>query len=104
MLSDFGLYQRDVLKRCGVYAIEHIATMRVYIGSTAMSFRERWRRHITAFDTGLSSNVRMARVYKKYGQVAFRFRILAVTRPEDALLYEQLFLDALKPTEPGKGL
>ena len=86
-----------MLKHAGVYLITCLPTGKQYVGSTTVSFRRRFAQHRHTLRRGDRYNPKLINAWKKYGECAFEFRPLLVCRPEDALQYEQLAIDAFQP-------
>ena len=61
----------------GVYMIEHINTDVKYIGSTTLSFHQRWNSHIYGLMKNVGNAV-LVNISKKYGIDGFRFRIIEI--------------------------
>ena len=70
------------IKDKGIYLIEHLDTNIKYIGSTKLSFQERWRSHLNGFKRGVG-NVVLLNIYKKYGINNFKFSILESLNDSD---------------------
>lgn len=77
----------------GIYAIEHVASGRVYIGSAA-SFAQRWRIHLCLLRKGKHHSPFLQAAWNKYGEAAFVFRKLLVCSKADLIDYEQRAIDA----------
>jgi len=80
----------------GVYQITCLPTGKTYIGSAKM-FRTRWNLHRTHLRANRHDSKHMQHSWNKYGPDAFEFKILLVCDHSVVLVYEQIFLDALKP-------
>ncbi len=80
----------------GIYAIEHSASGKRYIGS-AVSFERRWRKHRAQLRGGGHHSVALQRAWDKYGEAAFVFKKLLVCAGRHLLLYEQRALDVMRP-------
>lgn len=79
----------------GIYAIEHLASGRLYVGST-VHFRHRWNHHKMELRRGNHANQHLQRAWVKYGEIAFRFIPLETTGNE-IRAREQWWLDYLMP-------
>ncbi len=95
--------QHDNIRLCGVYVIRNLQNGKVYIGSTAINFRKRWREHRTTLLRGTHDSGHLQRAWNKYGESAFEFNILRVTKPEEAVLVEQSFIDFYQACDPKRG-
>jgi group I intron endonuclease len=84
------------MKTSGIYAIQHLATGRQYVGSS-VSVEDRWLRHKRDLRKGLHHSAFLQRAWDKYGPDAFGFVILETCASPDLLAREQLFLDTLRP-------
>ena len=91
------------LEKTGVYEIVHNASGKRYVGSTAKSFKARWRLHRLALSKGKHHSVLLQRAWNKYGAGAFEFRVVEFTNPEHAIAIEQTFLDWRKSANPKFG-
>lgn len=80
---------------CGVYAIVHRPTGRMYVGSSS-DVRRRLRQHVARFNAGRSDNPRLQNAWGKYGMGAFTFILLARCTSGVLLAKEQRFLDTLE--------
>jgi len=78
---------------CGVYAIRHEASGRVYVGSSA-NIVDRWRSHCRALIKGRHHSRHLQRAWIKYGAEAFAFVVLERCRPHERLVREQHYIDA----------
>ena len=88
---------RDMARQAGVYKITCLPTGKIYVGSACRSFRARFASHRSALRTEKGSCPKLLNAWRKYGADQFRFEPIIVCRPEDALMYEQIALDTLKP-------
>jgi len=82
----------------GVYKITCAPTGKIYIGSAARSLEARRKRHWADLRGGRHHSINLQRSWNKYGESAFTFTPVLLCRPQDALMYEQLAFEALKPT------
>lgn len=82
--------------KSGIYAIEHIASGRVYIGSSA-DIPQRWYQHRHSLDKGKHGSPHLQRAWSKYGPDAFEFYVLEECEKAVLLLREQEYLDAFLP-------
>ena len=76
----------------GIYAIEHIATERRYVGS-AVNFAQRWRVHRCLLRKGTHHSPHLQSAWNKYGEKAFAFKKLIVCSSDDLIRYEQRLID-----------
>lgn len=92
-----------ILKHCGVYAIYHAASGKIYIGSTADlgGFKYRWAAHKGGLKKGTHWNPHLQAYYNKYGPEAFEFLILELTERPDARPREMWYLETHKPWAGG---
>lgn len=81
----------------GIYQILNNINGKFYIGSTARSFKIRWKRHITDLNSQNHCNIHLQRAWIKYGKQNFSFKILKVCEPVDCIKYEQEYIDNLEP-------
>lgn len=88
--------------KSGVYAIEHTASGRRYIGS-ASNFDARWRVHRCLLRKGKHHAPHLQSAWDKYGEPAFEFRPLLICSKENMLMYEQKCLDVFRPFDRERG-
>lgn len=83
--------------KSGIYQIVNRVTGRCYIGST-VDFDGRWKSHCKDLDRGKHVNPKLQAAWNKYGEEAFRFRIVEFV-PDLGNLHtrEQHYLDTRKP-------
>lgn len=81
----------------GVYAIINTVNHKVYVGSATQGIRRRWALHRSQLHRQGHHSVKLQRAWNKYGEHAFRCITLIRCPPEDCLLYEQRFLDMMRP-------
>lgn len=84
----------------GVYCIRNLASGKAYVGSTSNLSRRWTREHLRLLRRGVHQNKHLQSSWKKYGEPAFVFDVLAETEPKDLLETEQAFLSAFE----GSGL
>ena len=80
----------------GIYEIFNTVNGKRYIGS-ARSFTARWKKHRLDLLYGKHHSPFLQHSYNKYGADSFQYRILILCAEKDLLMYEQRFLDAMKP-------
>lgn len=81
----------------GVYQIINNINNKSYIGSAAVSFKKRWRRHINDLDKKIHCNIPLQRAWNKYKKENFSFEIIKICNADDCIKYEQEYIDKLKP-------
>ena len=91
------------MKMTGVYAITHLASGKRYVGSAAKAFVLRLATHRCDLLKGRHHSIHLQRAWIKYGADAFEFRILRVTPPEEAVGFEQAFIDLYKACDRACG-
>ena len=84
----------------GIYAIEHIATGRAYVGAS-VNVSKRWSRHIGDLETGAHVNIFLQAAWKEYGRTAFRFYVLERCDRPSLRRREQEWLTGLDATVSG---
>jgi group I intron endonuclease len=78
---------------CGIYAITHRDSKRLYIGSSK-NIRDRWWGHKDALRKGKHGNPYLQLTWTKYGEVSFDFSVLEVVADHSKLAErEQFWLD-----------
>ena len=83
---------------CGIYAIEHVASGKLYVGS-ATDFKARWRVHRCLLNKGTHHSPHLQAYWNKHGEQAFSFRKLLVCATKDLLMYEQRCIDGYRSME-----
>ena len=77
----------------GIYAIRHLASGKMYIGSAVNIFK-RWGEHRRALTGGEHHSRYLARAWMRYGPDAFVWEILQlIENPADLIRVEQEYLD-----------
>jgi group I intron endonuclease len=87
----------SILKQSGVYTITCVPTGKVYVGSAARMFRDRFKSHRHLLRGGRHHSNHLQRAWNKHGEDAFAFAPLLICRPEDVIFYEQRAIDTLRP-------
>lgn len=87
----------------GVYLIRNLNTGKIYVGSAASSFTQRWNKHRCDLNSRGHHNPRLQASWNKHGEQAFVFEILERCSPSDCLKKEQQWLNQLTPTNPKIG-
>lgn len=82
---------------CGVYKIE-THDGRLYVGSASRGFGVRWRVHRHHLRAGTHHNKKLQCYVNKHGMDSLKFSVLIICAPEMAVTYEQIAMDALKPS------
>ena len=80
----------------GIYQLVNEKTGDFYIGS-AINLYTRERVHLSLLGRQLYPNIYLQRVWNKYGEDCFKFKVLIFCSKELCVWYEQRFLDILKP-------
>lgn len=82
------------MKTCGIYAIIHIATGRMYIGQSK-AIEKRAAEHKSGLRAGRHHCAKLQRAFNKYGEQAFEYgRVLELCEPSDLTACEQRWIDA----------
>lgn len=77
----------------GVYAIRHIASGRLYIGS-AVRVRHRWGQHLSSLRRSVHGNPPLQAAWNKYGEAAFSFELIEpVPAVHHLTAVEQTYID-----------
>lgn len=80
----------------GVYQIE--LNGKKYVGSTANSFKIRWRAHLNELRKNIHGNKHLQNAFNKYGEDKLKFCVLEIVEmPEKVIIVEQKYIDELKP-------
>lgn len=89
--------------KTGVYAIRHVASGKVYVGSAAVDLRRRFGLHQSQLGRGVHHSKYLQAAWNKYGAGAFEFVVLAYCLPEWCLAIEQIHINAKKAADPDFG-
>ena len=87
----------DIRRDIGVYMIRCIPEDKIYIGSTKQSFRARFSNHCKFLKNNSLGNKQLQEDYNKYGPDNFEFEILGVYPENLTVVYEEEFINKLKP-------
>lgn len=82
----------DDLKLKGVYIILNTINRKYYVGSTNVSFQDRFKHHYIALNNNKHKNLHLQAAWNKYGEDAFVF-IIYKTLTENIREIEQYYLD-----------
>lgn len=85
------------LMSTGVYQILNLINGKKYIGSAAVSFKNRWKTHRTDLKRNKHHSSKLQNAWNKYGESNFKFEILEYCEPEDCIKREQWYFDKYKP-------
>lgn len=80
----------------GVYQITSLINGHRYIGSS-VSLQKRRATHFSFLRKNRHTNAYLQRAYNLYGADNFEFKVLLLCDPENCIIYEQAYLDALQP-------
>lgn len=83
--------------KSGIYKILNEINNKFYIGS-AVNYNLRKANHICLLRKGLHKNQHLQAAWNKYGEEKFKFSLITICAVPDLILYEQRFLDYLKPS------
>lgn len=90
--------------RTGVYAIRHIASRKVYVGSaSSRSIYRRWAQHRLDLRCGVHHSRYLQRAWDKYGAGAFEWLVLERCSPDRCLAREQVWMDFYRSFDPASG-
>jgi group I intron endonuclease len=90
-----------MIKITGVYAIEHIESGRMYIGSTKRSLSRRWSEHRRNLKRKKHHNRHLQDDWNTYGGHAFEFRCIEQCLPNGLIIREQYYLDRYRALDSG---
>jgi group I intron endonuclease len=90
----------DVLTASGIYAITHIDSGKMYIGS-AVNIYKRKSVHIANLRAGNHHSIKLQNAWNKYGESLFEFKALLVCDKKDLLFYEQRLIDGYDVANTG---
>lgn len=80
----------------GVYRITNIVNGKQYIGSAA-NFKKRWEQHRHLLTKGAHHSKHLQLAWNKYGEESFRFEVLHECLKENAVMFEQMYIDEHNP-------
>lgn len=87
-----------ISKTFGIYKIINLINLKVYVGSTSRSFKERWASWRGDLRNSRTKNKHLLRAWNKYGEENFSFEVLEVIESKEKVLErEQHWIDTLKP-------
>ncbi|HEY9629378.1 MAG TPA: NUMOD3 domain-containing DNA-binding protein [Coleofasciculaceae cyanobacterium] len=100
-------YSTEQLNYCGIYAIIHKESGKIYVGSAAQSFRQRWYSHKFLLRKNKHHSQHIQNAWNKYGEEAFEFRILEIIHPDlifqTLIRSEQEWMDYYQAANPKYG-
>ena len=83
--------------KMGIYKITNIMNKKCYVGSS-ININKRKNQHFNDLLEEKHHSIVLQRAYNKYGKENFIFEVLDyVSKPENLIKYEQLWIDFLKP-------
>jgi group I intron endonuclease len=92
------------IKQKGIYKITNIINGKIYIGSTSISFNNRFKKHINDLDTNKHGNRYLQNAWNKYTKNSFIFEIIEIIDKDELIIIrEQYYLDILLPTKRNIG-
>jgi group I intron endonuclease len=80
----------------GIYMITNTANGKFYIGSS-VNMQGRGATHLYLLRTGKHFNKHMQASFNHHGEKAFKFDTLCVVDKDNLLLFEQMFVDKMRP-------
>lgn len=92
------LFDESLRKVSGIYLIQHIASKKVYVGSTN-NLHIRRRGHFSALNHNHHCNEYLQNAYNKYGRRAFRFVIVEECARDALIEREQYWIEFYKATD-----
>lgn len=94
----------DDLKQKGVYCIKNIITKQIYVGSTLVSFKTRFKNHKLQMLNDNHHNIYLRRAVLKYGIHNFEFFILEIIENKKLIRErEKYYIDILESLTTQKG-
>ena len=88
------------MRLCGIYAIRHLGSGKVYIGQS-VDIHRRWRQHRNMKPQ--NSACMLHHDLSRYGRDDFLFQVLMECAPDELTKWEQKFLDEYQSFDPSKG-
>lgn len=86
------LFDESLHRVSGIYSIQHIASKKIYIGSTNNLYVRR-RGHFSKLRRNCHDNEYLQNAYNKYGRKAFRFAVIEECNVEKLIEREQYWID-----------
>lgn len=80
----------------GVYKIVNKINGKQYIGS-AVNFKKRWTLHRSELNNNKHHSIYLQAAWNKYGEAAFDFFVVHECLRENAVAFEQFYINELKP-------
>lgn len=96
------LFSESLRGISGIYLIEHIASKKVYVGSTN-NLHTRRHGHFSALNRRAHSNEYLQSAYSKYGRKAFRFTVVEECALDVLIEREQYWIDFYQSTNKDRG-
>jgi group I intron endonuclease len=87
----------------GVYAIRNAVNGKVYVGSAAVSLKDRWRSHRKELRRGKHCNRYLQFAWNKHGEPAFEFTVLEECDPGACIAREQHWIDEKRAADHSFG-
>lgn len=89
--------KNSYLKNKGVYSIINLNNGKVYVGSTSLSFYERWNIHLKNLKTNSHHSKYLQNSFNKYDYDSLQFKILEITDTNNLINREQFYFNLLNP-------
>lgn len=94
----------DESNQIGVYVILNVVNQKVYVGSTAISFKRRWASHKKMLRAGTHENQYLQRAWTRHGEESFTFFVWTTCEnASEVLAAEQHVMDGLAAYERTNG-
>ena len=87
----------------GVYAIRNKVNTKIYVGSAAVSIRQRFHLHRSNLRLNRHHNAHLQQAWNMYGEDSFEFLIVEECPPGDCLILEQYYIDQYEACNPECG-
>lgn len=81
------------MKQAGIYAIRHVASGKVYVGSS-VNMTARWSEHRSKLRRGKHHSPRLQHAWDKYGEASFEFVVRELISDKDARIARETELIA----------
>jgi len=97
MIKDrYRKYYGDLVYKKGIYCIINIKTSKRYIGSTSVTFDQRFNSHIRLLRQNKHHSIHLQNSWNKYGEESFKFYIIKFYTDDLTILnIEQFYLNNL---------
>lgn len=87
----------------GVYTITNLINNKIYVGSTLISFKQRWAQHVSSLKYNKHNNRYLQSSWNKHGEKNFKFEVLEEYSLEIIIDMENYWINMLNTRNPEFG-